>query len=55
MNTILVSSGYPWTIVRLEPECRTRYLAALEAASVGKNIVPFAEFVASLIPTLGNP
>ncbi|MFA6177194.1 MAG: Fic family protein [Phycisphaerae bacterium] len=47
MNTLLVSSGYPWTIIRSEPECRTLYLAALESASVGKNIVPFAEFVSS--------
>ena len=54
MNTLLVFSGYPWTIVRSEPECRTRYLAALESASVGKNIVPFAEFVASLVAVPSN-
>ena len=55
MNTILVSSGYPWTIVRSEPGFRDRYLAALEAASVEKNIVPFAEFVSALIAAPGNP
>ena len=47
MNTVLVSSGYDWTIVRSEPENRQRYLAALEAASIGKNVLPFCEIIAA--------
>jgi len=34
------SGGYPWTIVRMKS--RDQYMAALEAASVGGDIKPFA-------------
>ena len=47
MNTMLAAGGYPWTIIPVER--RTEYMAALEAASVGQNISPFAEFLASLV------
>jgi len=44
MNALLASGGYPWTVIRVED--RAQYLAALEAASVGSDIRPFAKFVA---------
>ncbi len=44
MNTMLASGGYPWTVIRVSR--RAEYLAALEAASVGGDIVPFTRFVA---------
>ena len=43
MNVMLASGGYAWTTIRVED--RRAYMAALEAASVGRDIVPFAEFV----------
>ena len=43
MNMMLASGGYPWTTIRVED--RPPYMAALEAASVDRDIVPFAEFV----------
>lgn len=43
MNAMLASGGYPWTVIRLKS--RTRYMAALEEASVKGNIKPFAQFV----------
>ena len=46
MNTMMAAGGYPWTIVPVER--RAEYMAALEAASVGQNISPFAEFLARL-------
>ena len=46
MNLMLASGGYPWTIVPLEH--RTDYMAALESASVGGDIKPFAKFLAEL-------
>ncbi len=45
MNFLLVLGGYPWTVIK--HETRTSYLAALEDASVNKNITPFAEFILS--------
>jgi Fic family protein len=48
MNTMMAAGGYPWTIIPVER--RTEYMATLEAASVGQNISPFAEFLASLLP-----
>jgi hypothetical protein len=39
--------GYPWTVVPL-PE-RRAYKASLEKASVGENIGPFADFLATLV------
>jgi Fic family protein len=47
MNTMMAAGGYPWTIIPVER--RTEYMAGLEAASVGQNISPFAEFLASLV------
>ena len=44
MNTMLASGGHPWVTIRVED--RTTYMAALEAASVRKDVGPFAELVA---------
>lgn len=45
MNMMLVSSGYPWTVISTDR--RSEYMMSLEAASVDHNIAPFAEFIAS--------
>ncbi|MDE0478055.1 MAG: Fic family protein [Gammaproteobacteria bacterium] len=47
MNAMLASGGYPWTIVPLEK--RNVYMAALEEASVNKNIKPFSKLLGSLV------
>lgn len=47
MNLMLASGGYPWTIVPLER--RSTYMSALERASVGGDIRPFAKFLAELV------
>jgi hypothetical protein len=47
MNVMLASGGYPWTIVPLERH--ESYMAALEAASVGQDIKPFASFIGGLV------
>jgi len=47
MNAMLASGGYPWTVIPLER--RDDYMAALEAASVGQDIAPFAAFIGSLV------
>jgi Fic family protein len=47
MNSMLASGGYPWTVIPVDQ--RDAYMAALEAASVGQNIVPFAELLARLV------
>ena len=47
MNVMMASGGYPWTVIPVED--RNKYMHALESASVGENIVPFAEFLASLV------
>ena len=47
MNTMLASGGYPWTVIPVEQ--RNTYMAALEEASVGGNIEPFAIFLAQLL------
>ncbi len=44
MNTLWVTAGYPWTIVRLES--RNEYMSALEQASVDLNIKPFVKLLA---------
>lgn len=46
MNVMLASGGYPWTIIPLER--RDAYMAALEAASVGQDIRPFATLIGKL-------
>lgn len=47
MNAMLASGGYPWTVIPLTR--RTDYMASLEAASVRAEVVPFAQFLASLV------
>jgi hypothetical protein len=47
MNAMLASGGYRWTVVPLEQ--RDAYLAALEDASVRQNIIPFAQFLGTLV------
>lgn len=47
MNAMLASGGYPWTVIPVEK--RAQYMKALEQASVGQNIVPFAKFIADLV------
>ena len=47
MNVMLASGGYPWTVVPLER--RGDYMAALESASVGQDLRPFAAFVGGLV------
>lgn len=45
LNTQLASGGYPWTVIRSEPNSRTRYMKALDRASTERDIVPFTECV----------
>ncbi|HEY7229944.1 MAG TPA: Fic family protein [Pseudolabrys sp.] len=47
MNAMLASGGYPWTVIRVED--REKYLKALESASVGNDIKPFATFIAERV------
>ncbi len=47
MNAMLASGGYPWTVIPLAQ--RTRYMTALEAASVNRDIRPFAELLGELV------
>lgn len=47
MNLMLASGGYPWTVIPVSE--RKIYMEALENASVGENIVPFADFLAGLV------
>jgi Fic family protein len=47
MSVMMASGGYPWTVIPIEN--RTAYMHALEKASVGENIAPFADFVAGLV------
>lgn len=44
MNVLLVTAGYPWTVVRVTR--RAQYLESLEAASTRGRIEPFATFIA---------
>ena len=55
LNVMLGSGGYPWTVIPVE--LRDEYMAALESASVDKDIKPFAKFVARLVQASmdGNP
>jgi Fic family protein len=52
MNAMLASGGYPWTVVPVTR--RNDYMSALESASVGKNIKPFAQFLARLVEDRGK-
>ena len=44
MNVMMASGGYPWTVITVDG-C-DEYMAALEQASVHKNIKPFTKFLA---------
>lgn len=43
MNAMLASGGYPWTVIDVDH--RGAYMSALEAVSVGGDIVPFARLI----------
>ncbi len=47
MNVMLAADGYPWIVVPVEQ--RSKYMAALEEASVRQNIMPFSKFLADLV------
>ena len=47
MNATLASGGYPWTVIRVED--RDAYLEALESASIGGDVRPFAAFIAERV------
>ena len=47
MNVMLAAAGHPWTVIKVEN--RDAYMAALEAASVQEDIVPFAKFLADAL------
>ena len=47
MNLMLASGGYPWTVIPVGG--RKIYMEALEKASVGEDIAPFADFLAGLV------
>lgn len=47
MNVMMAAGGYPWTVIPVA--LRTAYITALETASVGEEIKPFAEFLARLV------
>ncbi len=46
MNVMMAGGGYPWIVIPVNE--RIPYMAALERASVGADIVPFTEFLAGL-------
>ena len=47
MNTMMAPGGYPWTVIPVGE--RTAYMNALEKASIGEDIGPFADFLAGLV------
>lgn len=47
LNLMMASGGYPWTVIPVAE--RNAYMAALEKASVGEDIRPFADFIAGLV------
>jgi hypothetical protein len=47
MNLMMASGGYPWTVIPVGD--RKMYMEALEKASVGEDIVPFADFLSGLV------
>ena len=52
MNTMLAAGGYSWTVIPVTR--RDDYMAALEAASVGQDIRPFARFIGELVTANGR-
>lgn len=53
MNLMLISGGYPWTVIPVER--RSDYMNALEVASVQRDIMPFAMFIAGLMGERVSP
>lgn len=53
MNLMFASGGYAWTVIPVQR--RAAYMAALEAASAGEDIGPFAVFLASLVDEVPPP
>ena len=47
MNVMMAAGGYPWTVIPVTE--RKAYMGALEKASVGEDIGPFANFLARLV------
>lgn len=47
MNVMLAGGNYPWTVIPVSQ--RSTYMSALEKASVEQNIIPFTEFLATLV------
>ncbi len=47
MNAMLASGGFPWVVIRVDD--RDEYMGALESASVGNDIRPFAHFIAKRV------
>ncbi len=47
MNALLTAAGYPWTVIPVEK--RKEYMESLEEASVHQHIIPFANFLATLV------
>lgn len=52
MNAMMASGGYPWTIIRVG--WRDRYMAALDAASAGGDIGPFAQFLSDAVQEMSR-
>ncbi len=53
MNLMLAAGGFVWTVIRVED--RAGYLAALEKASAGQDIRPFADFIAERVEVAQTP
>ena len=47
LNAMLASGGYPWAVIRVED--RSRYLAALESASIHGDSQPLARLIADRV------
>jgi len=43
MNSMLISGGYPWTIIHLEN--RKEYMSSLQKASIEQDIKPFVNLI----------
>jgi len=50
MNVMCAAGGYPWIIIPVEK--RNQYMAALESASVVRNILPFCQFLRELVESV---
>ena len=47
LNMMLVTGGYHWTVIPVEK--RQEYMAALEEASIRRDITAFAKFIIGLL------